>query len=335
MNRIKKILISFLPIITILVMILDAKTTLLGAIDGVEICTKTIVPSLFPFFFLSGFLINHVGTLKTSSLSWISRICKMPTGTEPILLLGLVGGYPIGAEAISTAYHTGSISKQTAERMLGFCNNAGPAFIFGIAGSLFDSWYYPWIIWMIIILSAILTGIILPEQHHKADNSFKITQKRNPFDRAIKATAKVCGWVILFRVLIAVLSRWLYWMIPKQISVLITGFLELANGCIDLSQLNDPALKMIYATAMLSFGGLCVGLQTISVAKDLKCRTYFIGKTVQTLIATSMSCVAILFINRTLMPIPILVFAICFISIFCIRIMIFKNNSRKYQIIGV
>ena len=335
MKRIKKILISIWPVIALLVLILDSKTSLKGAIDGVDICTKTIIPSLLPFFFLSGYIINHLGTVNNPILSRISHICKIPAGTEAILLLGLIGGYPIGAEAISTAYHTGIISKKTAERMLGFCNNAGPAFIFGIAGSLFQSPYYPWLIWLIIIISAVLTGIILPEHPYPAATSFKITQKRNPFDSAVKATAKVCGWVILFRVLIAVLNRWFYWILPHQISVLITGFLELTNGCIDLSQSNDPALKLICVTAMLSFGGVCVGLQTISVAKDLSCKTYMIGKIIQTLIATSMSCIAILIIGRAFVLAPILIISFCIITVFCIRIIFFKNNSRKYKLSGV
>ena len=331
MNRIKKTATIILPVFCIFILILDAKTALNGAIEGVDICIKTIVPSLFPFFFLSGFVINNLGALKTSKKTLLSRLCKIPIGSESIILLGFVGGYPIGAEAVQNAYHNGSISKRSAERMLGFCNNAGPAFIFGIAGSLFDVWYTPWIIWLIIILSSVLTAVVLPSAREDICK-LKATPKRNPFDSALKAISKVCGWVILFRVLIAVLNRWVFWLVPKQIAVLLTGLLELANGCIDLYQIQNPSFQIIAVTAMLSFGGLCVGLQTISVAKDLSCKMYFLGKTIQNLIAVALSYLTFLFYSKAFTTADMIVILLCITTLTVITVLLRKNNSGKYEL---
>jgi len=110
-------------------------------------CLESVVPSLFPFLILSGIITTSFTGVEVKILRPVGRLCGIPSGGESLLLIGLIGGYPVGAQCIYRAYETGQISKVDAQRMLGFCNNAGPAFIFGITASLFDSLIYPWLIW--------------------------------------------------------------------------------------------------------------------------------------------------------------------------------------------
>ncbi len=291
----KKSVLGTISVFFIIILILDAKTAMQGAIDGVELCIKTVIPSLFPFFFFSGligsFIIGYSGKL----LKPIGRICGMPSGTEAIFLLGITGGYPVGAQAIRTAYDAGQIQKEDAQRLLGFCNNAGPAFIFGMAGALFESAAVPWAVWAILILSSLITGMILPG---KSGEICKLSSKnsKNSLDKAIKAMATVCAWVVLFRVLLAFLNRWILWLFPQDLSVILAGFLELANGCIELHRSADPAFRFVALSAMLSFGGLCVGLQTVSITGDLSCKTYFKGKLIQMIISLILSLLVNIFI---------------------------------------
>ena len=48
----------------ILVLILDGKTALAGAMAGMELCMKTVIPSLFPFLFLCSLLTNSLWGLQ-------------------------------------------------------------------------------------------------------------------------------------------------------------------------------------------------------------------------------------------------------------------------------
>ena len=50
------------------------------------------------------------------------------------LLLGLVGGYPIGARTAAELYASGDLTRQEAERLLTFCNNSNPVFLISVLG---------------------------------------------------------------------------------------------------------------------------------------------------------------------------------------------------------
>jgi len=287
---IKKYYVGSFAVFAMIVLILDAETALKGAQDGVMLCIQTIIPSLFPFFYISGLINRSLLGFSGKALRPLGRLCGIPSGAEPLLLLGLIGGYPVGAQAISRAYQAGCIRKQDAERMLGFCSNAGPAFIFGMAGSLFESKWIPWALWGIVIISSMLTGIMLPG---KSNTKCHISKAENnkPLDQSLKAMGIVCGWVILFRVLILFLCRWVFWIFPNHYSIILSGILELTNGCVSLYGITDTVFQFTVLAGLLSFGGICVGLQTVSVTETLNTKTYFKGKLMQTMFSLAISWV--------------------------------------------
>lgn len=274
-----------------LILILDGKTALLGMQDGVDLCLRTVIPSLFPFFILSNLLTNALTGVSLSILSPLGRLCKIPKGTESILLSGLLGGYPVGAQCISQAYQIGQLRKSDAERMLAFCNNVGPAFLFGMISSVFPRKWFVWILWGIHIFSAILTSFVIP-----ADNISQMGKLGAPLKKtsdvlpsAIKIMAGVCGWVVVFRVIIAFLDRWILWMLPAELQVLITGLLELSNGCCELLRVTDIRTRFLICSVILASGGLCVSMQTLSVTQGLSPHFYFPGKLLQTLFSLILS----------------------------------------------
>ena len=84
----------------------------------------------------------------------------------------------------------------------------------------------------------------------------------------------VCGWVVLFRMCLSFLDKWFLFYIPNTFRVLLTGLLELSNGCLRLNQIEDPSLRFLIATVMLSLGGFCVLMQTKAVFPELETREY-------------------------------------------------------------
>ena len=213
----------------------------------------------------------------------IGRLCKIPKGAEPLLLFGFLGGYPIGAKNIQNAAINGVLDTQSARRMLGFCNNAGPAFIFGMVSCLFESSGPCWALWFIHIVSAIIVGILLPGcangyyKHTEVSGGTFLTD----VEKSTKTMAVVCCWVILFRVLINFGKRWLFWMFPAEIQLLITGVTELSNGIIDLTHLSYPGLRFVLSSVLLGLGGFCVAMQTVSITGNLGSGYYFPGKLLQ------------------------------------------------------
>jgi hypothetical protein len=125
---------------------------------------------------------------------------------------------------------------------------------------------------------------------------------------ALKAMAAVCGWVIILGVIISFLKRWVLWLLPPEILVLVCGLLELTSGCLGLRVIESIPVRFITASVMLNFGGICVMMQTASVSTGLKFQNYVTGKLLQTFFAV-LYALAILGIWPALIPILCIFFA--------------------------
>lgn len=273
------------------ILILDGKTALLGAVEGVSLCLNTLIPTLFPFFFLSNILTGSLMGRKIPFLRPVGRLCRIPEGAEYILLTGLLGGYPLGARAISQACESGTLSQRDARRMLAFCNNCGPAFLFGISGALFDDPKIPWLIFGIHVLSAIIVALVLPGEPERCVSEIRrsITAVQALWN-SVRSVAGVCGWVVVFRTALAVMERWFLWYLPTEAQVIISGILELSNGCISLAAICNVRLRLLLCVGFLSFGGLCVTMQTHSAGAGVDKSLYFPGKVLQTVVSLFLGC---------------------------------------------
>ncbi len=267
--------------IGLLVLILDTKTALSGASQGLDLCIRTVIPSLLPFFVLSILLTSALTGESILILRPLGRLCGVARGAESLLLIGMLGGYPAGAQCIAQA----NLRKQDAQRMIAFCNLAGPAFLFGIVAGKFSNSYAPWLLWSIHIFSALLVAILLPGKSTDTAvlRSVRPIRISDAMMRSLRTMSSVCGWIILFRILVAFLERWFLWLLPIPAQVAIIGILELSNGCCDLGRISSEGLRFIIAAAFLAFGGLCVTMQTVSVANGLSLKTYLVGKVLQVL----------------------------------------------------
>lgn len=271
--------------IGMLLLILDSKTAIMNAQTALSFCLETIVPALFPFFILSSLLL---GSLSPGFLRPIGRICRIPAGAEPILMIGLLGGYPAGAQCIYQSFQANQISKKQAERLLAFCNNAGPSFIFGVLSRNFSTKTDVLLLWVIHIIGAIIVGAILPPSPESTIRSIpqKTVTVADALQTAIRTTALVSGWIILFKIVIGFCSRWFLWLLPRDLQILLYGVMELSNGCLYANEIVSQTLRFWVCEAMLSFGGICVAMQTTSVCAKINCRYYFAGKVLQTGICT-------------------------------------------------
>lgn len=283
----KKRTYGFMVGVGMIILILDSRTAISGATDGITLCCNAVIPALFPFFILSPILSNAFTGQSIPVMRPIAAICGIPKGAESLFLIGLFGGYPVGAGMINDAYQKGNISKNSAQRLLGFCCNAGPAFLFGMLGQQFRDKISIWILWAIHIFSAIAVGCILPGRD---TTKCKISTADPPsmtthMYSAIRNMAGVCGWVIIFRVLIAFINRWFLWLFPAECQVLFAGLLELSNGCCELKSISLDGFRFILSAAMIAFGGLCVTLQTLSVTPNLHLGVYLYGKFLQTILS--------------------------------------------------
>ena len=315
-------------------LIANTKTAYIGAKEGISLCLEVIIPSLFPFFVFSNYLCSALAGQKLPGINILGKTLHIPAGSESLLTIGLLGGYPVGAQLISESYKNKQIDKQTAKILLGYSNNAGPAFIFGIAGTLFSSKWITLSLWMIHVSSAFITGFLLPRpvisaSSHTQERTCSIVQSvRN----GISACSSVCAWVILFRVLIAYISR-LFPCNGTSIGLIVlNGILELSNGCVQLQHIGNHATRYLLCSFFLAFGGLCVLLQTASVTRNLGLGLYIHGKILQACISTLLAMIFIpaLFPQSDILHSQYLVLtSVCFVIIFLMKRSFKKRGGNQ------
>lgn len=308
-----------------LILILDSKTALAGAAEGLDLCIKTVIPSLFPFVFFSNLLTLALSGTTMIVLRPVRKLFSMPEATEGLLIPAFLGGYPVGAQCIAVGYTNGSITKANAENLLAFCSNPGPAFLFGMVGRFFPEGWMVWCLWGILIFSAMVVSSLFPcaesaapLRHHPSGTG--------PMKTAVTVMGSICGWVVLFRVLISFLDRWCLWMVPDSARIVLIGMLELTNGCCGLAEIGSIPLRFALAAGFLSFGGLCVTMQTVSVTQGLSMKNYLIGKLLQTVLCTVLA----LSVSR-----PVFLFTECTLLFLLILPGKLRKKSRNPAPVGV
>lgn len=289
----RKAFTAFFSCLCMLILIFDGKTALEGARIGIDLCLNVVFPSLFPFLVLSTLLNGTLSGVHLPIMTLAAKLLGIPKGSESILISGFLGGYPAGAQSITEFYKEGILSKAEAEKMLAFCNNAGPAFLFGMVSTMFTQAWRTWALWFIHILSALLVAQHFPAKiqtdQAKTPRHFSIS---DALISGLYVISVVCGWVILFRILITFLKKWLLWLLPVSVQTILIGFLELSNGCYELSSILSESHRFLICSVILGFGGLCVTMQTASVTGELSLRYYFRGKCMQTVFSFLLACSA-------------------------------------------
>jgi hypothetical protein len=224
----------------------------------------------------------------------VSRLLGIPDNAIPPLIIGLLGGYPTGAQCVSQLFLQGQFSANTAARLISLCNNCGPAFLFGIVASQFSDKHIPWEIWMILLTGNFICWYLypIPRSPSLATSESKSLNCTQAIKLSTAIMASICGWIIIMRVIIEFLTRWFLWRIPQVLQVIICGLLELTNGTVRLTEINDISLRFIVCTFLLSFGGCCVTLQTYSVIHpQIERKYYFPGKLLCCLVCTLLAII--------------------------------------------
>lgn len=271
-----------------------------GAARGLAMCGSTVIPSLFPFFVLSGALIGMgAGDALTQKLA---KPLRRWFGIAPqggmALVMGLLGGYPLGARAVCNLYEEKRITQADAQRLLCFANNTGPSFFVGAVGlGVFGSVKIGLLLYLIHALSAFLVGrffaVVRPQPH----SPYSVQPLSAPrqrfaavFSQAVVSSCSsmlaISGFVVFFGALLSVGKQ----LLPVLDTPLLSGLLEMTSGVMALRNL-APIAAFCLAACIISWGGLCVHCQTLSLmyAAGLVPRGYLAGKLLHALTATALS----------------------------------------------
>ena len=276
-----------------LLLLTCGNTAAQGVRDGISLCLASVIPALFPFFVAAQLLtaLGAAEVLGRAAGPLFRRLFGINGAGAAAFLLGLLGGYPVGAKAAGSLVRQGLLSPEDGARLLTFCNNAGPAFILGIVGGgVFHSpragvWLY-----LLHAASSTAVGLLLCRAGGRKPPTVPRTAPAVPVKKptaslaaafieavqsGVRAMAGVCGFVIFFLVLLRLAEEALGSLPP-----LAAGLLELTNGIL---RLTPDRRGFITAAGLLGWGGLSVHGQTAAVlgGSGVSLRRYLPAKALQ------------------------------------------------------
>lgn len=296
----KKFLPILLSIFFAAALLAQPEPAALAVQNGLSLCARTVIPSLFPFFAVTAFLLRMgADTLLRPIFSPIMMplfrlrgVCALP------LVAGLTGGYPTGAKTAAELYEQGILTKREAELLLGFCNNCGPGFLLGYAGAaVLGSAQTGTYLLAIHFTAAIGTGMILcrlPRRNeprplpctvpaHTLSPAKALT---SAVSSALTSTLGICAYVVLFQTAAALLPA-----LPPAV----LGGVEMVSG---MARLTPSASGFIAAAGLAAWGGISVHCQTMSVTEDLSLRYHTAGKIIQTILSVLFAFLAAKWVYR-------------------------------------
>lgn len=190
-------------------------------------------------------------------------------------MLGLTGGYPVGAAACASLLREGRLSAADARREALFCSCASPGFCIALAGvTLFGSAKTGALLYGIQVVSALLTGIFVSRG---TKNGQTIPVSPEPSDSrpfsvvfcsAVRHAAAVSLDVTAFLVTFSAVLTLMEPVFSRAPALrLLSGLFELTSGLAALSgSFLQKNTLFVLVSFLLAFGGASVLMQMQAVA---------------------------------------------------------------------
>lgn len=258
-----------------------------------NIWKNSIFPSLFPFFVISDILINYgfvelVGELFKPIMY---KLFKTKGKAAYIFIMSMLSGFPSSAKYIKELYLNKVIDENEGTKILMFTHFSNPLFIFGtISLSFLNNQKLGFLILICHYISNIIIGIIFRNYHPSKNENIKFSLKNSinlmttyrinnkksfgdifnhAINNAVDTLLLILGTVTTFLIITTIIDNNLN--ISEFHQAIINGIIEMTQGLKYISILDiSLKLKTTISTMFISFGGICVHLQIISILSDTK-----------------------------------------------------------------
>ena len=280
--------------------------------NGLLLCAKSVVPSLFPFMVISELAVsaNLIAYLPSRLLAPMRRALGLSDTGCAAVLLGLLCGSPIGARSAVLALGQGKIEKREAERILTCSLCPSSAFVIGALGiTLLKDRRLGIIIYFSALISALLTGVLFRLVGGSAATSSDFSpprlQKRSAASLFTAAVAGATGsillvsaYVVFFSALMGALGSVLgRFSSSAPLSAVLFCLLELSGGVGCAATLASPTLALLLCSFAVGWSGLSVHCQLQSICEEcgISLRPYLLSKLLQGVLCTLLTALSLCF----------------------------------------
>ena len=257
-------------------LIFDAKGVGDSIRTSISSCLTVIIPSLFAFMILSGFIIST--GIYRALFRPLHAVCRhfirLDIERFSIFMLSLLGGYPVGIKLLCDNIAYNKNYSAIDKKAVCFCYCSSPAFVVSIVGTqLFSCIEAGLAVYFSNMLACVIMAVImtrkepLPQAAKRGD--IKITLER--FNNAIYSSGKslyiICIMILAFNVILRIftvtgLEKLIADTLGNVTAVLIKSAFEISNITFLQSGL---AYLLPFMAAVFSFGGVCILMQTAAI----------------------------------------------------------------------
>ncbi len=288
----KTLFLVFTIFLAVFVILFYSSFTVSGIADGLLYSVNYLIPSLFPFMVISSFTMYSGAYRPIGKIFSLPVRClfRLPRAASAAVILGLVGGFPVGAKCVSMLYSSGQITQKQAERMMTFCVCSGPAFLITAVGTvMLHNTFIGIILYVSQLISALMIGTAVglidkkrsaPSDDTQNSSSEQKTAAESLISSCLDAAYSVLeltSLVAIFSVSMSVImksglntvfSDMLTWFgIDTSVSsVMIPVVFEVTGACRQICSGGCPLWVLSFA---VGFGGLCVHMQILHILKNV------------------------------------------------------------------
>jgi len=257
-----KVLLTSASIGFIILCFLDVNGFIEASRSGFDLFVRNVLPVLFPFFFITGLMVESGLRGRTGTVLFLSYMC----------------GFPASVKILSELYSKGKITRRKSIILATATSTVSPIFVIATVGiGLFSSVMVGIIIFVAMVLGALLNGLlyyfILRKKRDNKDFANVTVQKdiRPPDSASIVATSlqnalqsimAVGGMIVVFYILTQQLANVL--SLSSGMNTVLAGVMEMTAGVFTSTSVLvgvSGIVALIIVTAILTFGGLSVGMQ--------------------------------------------------------------------------
>ena len=269
-----------------------------------DIWKNNLFPFLFPMFVISEVMIslNAIDIFSNLGNNIITKLFKVKKEGTFILIMSMLSGFPSSAKYINSMYEKGILNDNDASKILMFTHFSNPLFIIGTISSTFlGNIKLAKLIFLSHYLTNILIGIMFrnynPIKKENNLSSFKyINTKEQPKNlgkvlgasiiNSINTLLLILGTISIFLLITTILNSTIN--LGNTGNAIINGIIEMSQGLKYVSMLEISLhLKTTLSVMIISFGGLSVHLQVMSILSNTKVKylPFLLSRIIHALIA--------------------------------------------------
>lgn len=283
MKQIKKIVLILIILLLLLQILIYSSDVIKSVRFAFDIWKNNVFPSLFPFFVLSEILIKLGFVEMTGNLfkPVMKFLFKTRGESAFIFIMSIISGNPGNAKYTRELYDQNLIDENEATKMLTFTHFCNPLFILGTIGMTFFTDYKVGVTLLLAhYLGNFVIGLFVRNKfpslplrkniQKRTSNEENIgTIITNSLLNSINTLLLILGAISICLVFTTIIEQ--NFEFSPFIQTIINGLVEVTQGVKYVSLTGmDIKVKEILCVAFLSFGGLSIHLQVISMIAGTK-----------------------------------------------------------------